>query len=293
MTGSFESVIHPKQFYICCLLNFRHKINHFTVKGLQKRKDEEMKLYRKKAEAVLIALMTLSSAMMMGACENADHTVGPDSVSGTGTTYQEKTVSEDSSSDEAREYSYEDNRTTNNYTYEYNTYESSDSSGSHSPSAGDSCDEEYGAEHEDQGSDSGDSVSEEDSSSYGISETDYASGAYVSTNDFEFTALPVRIEIEEHVASVSTTSAEVNVKVYNPTGAAVEAIGCRFGDGILLISEDKVTGSFTDTEFDETFTFYPEDGEFPSGYTYTYEVYVVCNGHEYTVGTGNFRTPLY
>lgn len=372
-----------------------------------------MKIYSKKIQAALIALMMFSSAMMMGACSSTDDTSFTDHAAETSDIsmdYQD----EDSSESVSREYTYEDSSTTNNYNYEYNTYEEYSSSDSSSPDYEDTgyeesyddyedcdfedydyeeCDDEdydyaevdFDYDDEEQSDDT-----EECSSSYGISETDYARDAYVSTNDFDFTLLPVRIggtnatikadvinrsgkhitgvgctlyygngseikstllscdsdeesfglqfdinrdleemldrggyyayrifveadgviythdsgyfftndiddriEIEEHVASVSTTSASVNVKVYNSTGATVEAIGCRFGDGMLLLSEDKVTGSFTDSEFDETFTFYAEDGEFPSGYKYTYEVYVICNGQEYTVGTCSFKAPVY
>jgi hypothetical protein len=101
-----------------------------------------------------------------------------------------------------------------------------------------------------------------------------------------------KIEIEQSVASVSSTSASVNAKIYNPTGAKIDAIGCKFGDGLLLLSEDKVTGSFTDSEISETFTFTPEDGEFPSDKEYNYEVFVRCGGNEYTIGMATFTTPL-
>ena len=366
-----------------------------------------MKTGGKKVQAALIALMMLSSAMMMGSCGSADASDRTEEVSGTGETVVEESESvsesESGSETETREYTYEDNRTTYNYNYENNTYEvsgstdsssgSSESTATEEPQGDDGYHDQDTEEQHDEGEDSGsgeETGSGEDSTSYGISETDYAYDAYVSTNDFEINPLPTRvggtnaviranvinrsgkhvtgigcticygygsaikstlircdcddgsfglqfdinehlqemldrgicysyrifveadgkiythdperfetngvddrIEIEEQVSSVSTTSASVNVKVYNPTGATVEAIGCRFGDGILLLSEDKVTGSFTDTEFDETFTFCPEDGEFPSGYTYTYEVYVVCNGHEYTIGTDHFDAPLY
>ena len=93
-----------------------------------------MKTGRKKVQAALIALMMLSSAMMMGSCGSADASDRTEEVSGTGETVVEESESvsesESGSETETREYTYEDNRTTYNYNYENNTNEVSGSTDS-------------------------------------------------------------------------------------------------------------------------------------------------------------------
>ena len=116
------------------------------------------------------------------------------------------------------------------------------------------------------------------------------------THDFtEFFTNKVNdnIVIQKYASSVTTDAASITVNVSNPTGASIEAIGCRFSDGLFYLGEQKETGSFTDTQISKVFTLYPEDGKFKSGGTYDYEVFVVCGGQEYTIGVDDFKAPLY
>ena len=101
-----------------------------------------------------------------------------------------------------------------------------------------------------------------------------------------------RVEIELRSAAADTEQASVEARFTAPAGAEIEAVGCRFGDGTIQIDEDLQAGPYKESEFSSVFTMSTPDGGFPSGKSYNYEVYAICGGQEYSVGTQSFTAPL-
>ena len=106
---------------------------------------------------------------------------------------------------------------------------------------------------------------------------------------FETNTVDDRIEILKDLCSVTATTASVDVTVYNPTGMTIDEIGCKFGEYSWEFDRDKAAGPFTDEEISKVFTMNFPDGEFISGKTYSYEVYVVAGGKTYSTGVENFK----
>ena len=100
-----------------------------------------------------------------------------------------------------------------------------------------------------------------------------------------------KISMEVQTASVDNMTATITATFYNPTGAKVEAVGCRCGEVTLLVDEDKQICNTNDTEIKADFTLHANENGFSSGGKYDYEVFAICDGKEYTIGEYEFTAP--
>ena len=108
---------------------------------------------------------------------------------------------------------------------------------------------------------------------------------------FETNDIDDKIALEVENVFADRDSVTIDTTVYNPTGAKVEAIGCRLGDGTLLKDEDVRKGEYTDTALSASFNLTDTNGQLKPGKKYNYEIYIICEGTEYEFGIASFTAP--
>ncbi len=105
---------------------------------------------------------------------------------------------------------------------------------------------------------------------------------------FETNMVDDNIIIERGIGSITASTVIVDADIYNPTGMTIDEIGCRFGEGSLETDKDVDFVNSSDDFFCESFMLSFPGGHLVEGKTYSYEVYVVSGGHEYSIGVESF-----